>query len=113
MGRANRMGMVSRAGHACSYFALVVLSLGAGALASSPSVRVSSDSRGFVTSGNKPFIPWGFNYDRDFKLRLLEEYWETEWDTVEQDFREMKQLGANVVRIHLQFAKFMRGPDKP
>jgi hypothetical protein len=58
------------------------------------------------------FIPWGFNYDRDYKLRLLEEYWETEWSTVEQDFREMKALGANVVRIHLQFAKFMDAPDR-
>ena len=25
----------------------------------------------------------------------------------------MKQLGANVVRIHLQLGKFMDGPDKP
>ena len=25
----------------------------------------------------------------------------------------MKQLGANVVRVHLQFGKFMDGPDKP
>ena len=25
----------------------------------------------------------------------------------------MKELGANVVRIHLQLGKFMDGPDKP
>jgi len=24
---------------------------------------------------------WGFNYDRDDAGRLLEDYWEKEWDT--------------------------------
>jgi hypothetical protein len=46
-------------------------------------------------------------------MRLLEEYWESEWQTVVEDFQEMKQLGANVVRIHLQFARFMDAPDRP
>jgi len=44
---------------------------------------------------------------------LLEDYWEKEWDKVEQDFAEMRALGANCVRIHLQFGKFMDGPDQP
>ena len=74
---------------------------------------VSEDCRGFVTATSfKPFIPLGFNYDRDYRMRLLEDYWESEWDTIEEDFAEMKALGANVVRIHLQFAKFMRGPEE-
>ncbi len=60
-----------------------------------------------------PYQPWGFNYDRDSKFRLIEEYWEAEWKTVEEDFAEMRALGANVVRIHLQVAKFMLGPDEP
>ena len=30
---------------------------------------------------------------------------------VEEDFREMTELGANVVRVHLQFGKFMRSAD--
>ena len=77
-------------------------------------VRISADSRGCVAGrAEKPFVPWGFNYDRDYQMRLLEDYWEAEWDTVTQDFREMKALGANVVRLHLQFAKFMLGPDQP
>ena len=71
-------------------------------------VKVSRDKHGFVgASSGRPFIPWGFNYDRDYRSRLLEDYWEAEWPTVVEDFREMKQLGANVVRVHLQFAKFM------
>jgi len=77
-------------------------------------IKVGKDGRSFAfESSGKPFVPRGFNYDRDHKGRLLEDYWETEWPTVEGDFAEMKALGANVVRIHLQFGRFMLGPDKP
>ena len=77
-------------------------------------ITISKDGRGFVCAdSNQKFTPWGFNYDHDHRMRLLEEYWDTEWQTVIEDFREMKELGANVVRIHLQFAKFMDAPDKP
>lgn len=77
-------------------------------------LELSKDGKGFAgaASGRK-FTPWGFNYDRDYKLRLLEEYWDAEWETVAEDFREMKELGANVVRIHLQAPKFMDGPETP
>jgi dienelactone hydrolase len=77
-------------------------------------IEVSKDKRGFVSaSSGRPFTPWGFNYDRDYKFWLLEDYWEAEWSTVVEDFREMKQLGANVVRVHLQFARFMDAPNQP
>ncbi len=77
-------------------------------------IAVSKDGSSFVGIGSgRKFIPWGFNYDHDHKMRLLEEYWNTEWQTVIEDFREMKELGANVVRIHLQFAKFMDSPQQP
>jgi hypothetical protein len=76
-------------------------------------IRVSKDKRGFVSaSSGRRFVPWGFNYDRDHKFRLLEDYWETEWQTVVEDFQEMKQLGANVVRVHLQLARFMDASDR-
>jgi len=79
-----------------------------------PWLKVNEDGTGFVESDTgKKFIPWGFNYDRDYKKRLLEDYWAEDWQTVVQDFREMKGLGANVVRIHLQFGKFMTSADKP
>jgi len=75
---------------------------------------VAKDGDGFaLLPSGRSFIPWGFNYDRDYKFRLIEDYWDTEWATVEQDFREMKELGANVVRVHLQFNKFMDRRDKP
>jgi len=102
--------------------ALMLLSLGRCVAGSGPTtgsvekmewVRVSEDKRTFLLeeSGRK-FTPWGFNYDHDEQGRLIEDYWESEWPAIVEDFREMKQLGANVVRIHLQVAKLMRSPDK-
>lgn len=77
-------------------------------------LRVSDDGRAFVLQeSGKTFVPWGFNYDHDEEGRLLEDYWGAEWAKVEQDFGEMKQLGANVVRVHLQLGKFMKGRDEP
>ncbi len=77
-------------------------------------IGVSDDGRGFVQRpSGEQFVPWGFNYDHDPKGRLIEDYWDTEWATVEEDFREMRSLGANVVRVHLQFGRFMQAPDKP
>jgi hypothetical protein len=77
-------------------------------------IRISEDGRRFVHADTgRPFVAWGFNYDHDEKGRLLEDYWAGEWTKVEEDFREMKELGANVVRVHLQVGKFMRQPDAP
>lgn len=75
---------------------------------------MADDNRSFVLdpSGQK-FIPWGFNYDHDGSGRLIEDYWDNEWTTVSEDFHEMKQLGANIVRIHLQIGRFMEAADQP
>lgn len=79
-----------------------------------PWVQVSRDKRTFVLDpSGKTFTPWGVNYDHDNDGRLLEDYWEAEWPLVEKHFAQMKKLGANVVRIHLQVARFMDKPDKP
>jgi Cellulase (glycosyl hydrolase family 5) len=77
-------------------------------------IVVSADQKTFAfADSGKRFVPWGFNYDHDENGRLIEEYWEDEWDKVVQDFKEMKDLGANVVRIHLQFGRFMSAPGTP
>ena len=92
-----------------------VLAIGLPSRALEP-VRVSHDGKSFVLAeSGKPFRVWGVNYDHDAKGngRLLEDYWETEWETVRADFEEIKELGANVVRIHLQLGKFMSAPDTP
>jgi hypothetical protein len=76
-------------------------------------IRVSKDRRHFVFSDSGlRFAPWGFNYDHDRSNRLLETYWKAEWETVVGDFEEMKALGANTVRIHLQVSRFMKSEEE-
>jgi hypothetical protein len=77
-------------------------------------VKVAADGRSFALdpSGRK-FTPLGFNYDHDTEGRLLEDYWEREWSKVEEHFGQMKRVGANVVRVHLQLGKFMAAKDRP
>ena len=77
-------------------------------------IEISKDNRGFVEKhSKKPFIPWGVNYDHDEKGRLIEDYWHDEWSKVIEDFQEINALGADVVRVHLQFGKFMDTAEKP
>jgi hypothetical protein len=92
----------------------VLLALTPAAADNMPRVRVSTDGTGFVLGDTgRPFVPWGVNYDHDAKGRLIEDYWEEEWAAVEGDFAEIRELGANVVRVHLQFGKFMDAADRP
>jgi hypothetical protein len=75
-------------------------------------VEIAKDGRGFVLApSGRPFTPWGLNYGHDG--RLIEDFWEVKWPLLVKDFRDMKGLGANVVRVHLQFGKFMAAADKP
>ncbi len=90
---------------------LVVLPPGFCGAEQPPWIRLAEDGRRFVLdSSGETFRPWGFNYDHDRGGRLLEDYWQDEWPTIAEDFGEMKGLGANVVRIHLQFGRFMDSP---
>ncbi len=77
-------------------------------------VRVSEDGKTFVR-GDPPVLwrAWGVNYDHDLSGRLLDEYWIDEWDTVVEDFNEIKSLGCNCVRVHFQIGKFMETRDQP
>jgi hypothetical protein len=43
----------------------------------------------------------------------MEDFWDSDWKVLESDFRKMKSMGANVVRVHLQFGKFMLGRNTP
>jgi hypothetical protein len=78
-----------------------------------PKIRVSDDRTHFVEEGTgKRFAAWGVNYDHDDAGRLLEDYWADEWARVVEDFREIKDLGANLVRVHLQTGKFLKAADR-
>ncbi|MHC4203882.1 MAG: neutral/alkaline non-lysosomal ceramidase N-terminal domain-containing protein [Planctomycetota bacterium] len=77
-------------------------------------IRPSKNGSGFVHAGSgEKFVAWGFNYDHDDSGRLLEDYWHHEWPTIVEDFKEIKELGANVVRIHPQVSKFIQTPTEP
>lgn len=98
----------------CSTAAVVWTAVTSSSAADLEAIRHSPDGRSFVFQGSgETFTPWGFNYDHDGDGRLLEDYWEDEWQTVVEDFGEMKALGANVVRIHLQLGRFMQAPEEP
>jgi hypothetical protein len=79
-----------------------------------PKVFVSKQGHFVHTGTTKRFTPWGFNYLGQHG-KLAEEDWDTPegWARIKKDFVEMKKLGANVVRWHLQFDTFMEGPDRP
>src|ERR1700720_1869400 len=75
-------------------------------------ISLAPDGHGFVIrDSNRPFIPWGLNYGNHG--RLIEDFWDKEWETIVGDFQTMKSMGANVARIHLQLNKFMDAPDQP
>ena len=58
--------------------------------ASLEAIRVSDDGKHFVgAKSGQTFVVWGVNYDHDDEGRLLEDYWHKEWQTVEEDFREI------------------------
>ncbi|PQO38307.1 cellulase family glycosylhydrolase [Blastopirellula marina] len=79
-----------------------------------PRVVLSADGKDFqLEDASQRFYVWGVNYDHDRDGRLIEDYWHDEWPTVEEDFAEIKSLGANVVRIHLQLARFMATASEP
>jgi hypothetical protein len=76
--------------------------------------RVSDDRTHFVArDSGKTIQLWGVNYDHDGAGRLLEDYWRDEWPRVVEDFREIKALGANSVRLHVQLGRFMESAEKP
>jgi hypothetical protein len=76
-------------------------------------IAVSPGGRGFVLHpSGQDWVPWGVNYDRDASMHLLEEYWDFEWDRVARDFRDIRDLGCTVVRVHLQFGRFMTSPER-
>jgi hypothetical protein len=77
-------------------------------------IRASDDGSHFVgAKSGQRIVIWGVNYDHDDAGRLIEDYWEQEWPTVVEDFREIKALGGNTVRVHLQLGKFMNTPEEP
>lgn len=95
-------------------FALIVAPLISFAQEPLPKVILSEDGKDFrLTGTDLPFYVWGVNYDHDRGGKLIEDYWHDDWKVIEEDFEEIKSLGANVVRVHLQLPKFMKTATEP
>ncbi len=76
-------------------------------------VEVDPSRRGFRLAGtDRPFVPWGFNYDHDPAGRLIEDYWDDEPNLVETHLKRIAETSATVVRIHLQTGRFLLAPDR-
>lgn len=77
-------------------------------------VVVAPGGKHFVLeNSDQKFVPWGFNYlGKDNEL--AEETWHTPagWKNIETDFLNMRKLGANAVRWHLQLETFIKGPNQ-
>jgi len=69
----------------------------------------------FTNANGDVFFPWGYNYTNPQIIGLIEDTWDQEstWDIIAEDFAEMRSYSANIVRIHLQYNKFMIDADTP
>ena len=103
--------------HSASLLIAITLLLDGPSLAAEPpapstqprmqKIRIADDGKHFILADSgERFIPWGFNYLGQFGS-LVEESWATDWPRLERDFADMHKLGANVVRVHLQFSTYM------
>jgi hypothetical protein len=76
---------------------------------SSPALeRLRVDARGTGFAGaatGRPFTAWGFNWGGPGAYRDL--------GVVRERFSQMRSLGANVARVHLQFGDLMESPSRP
>jgi len=77
-------------------------------------IRIQQNAS-FVDQDGNLFFPWGLNYTNPKEVGLIEDQWEDAevWNTINSDFEEMKTLGANVIRIHLQYHRFMEDATTP
>lgn len=75
--------------------------------------KIKIDGSSF-TDGSLPFTPWGLNYTHTDPTGLIEDRWDQEstWSTIDEDFKEMKSFGMNIVRIHLQTHNYLESPSE-
>lgn len=78
-----------------------------------PWIHITDDGNFSAGPEGAPFRPWGVNYDHNESTGgLIEDYWADDWEVIREDFGEIRDLGANVVRIHLQTCRFMKSPTE-
>lgn len=74
--------------------------------------RTSEDRRWAAT---RPFVPWGFNYDRtviDGRDVLLEDILRERPEQVGRDLAAMRAMGGNVARVFVATADILAAPEQ-
>lgn len=85
----------------------------AGCVLSAPSalgperIAVGAGGRSFIGGRSaRAFVPWGVMYEG-----LADQVWTTNWDLFVDNLRDIKRLGANTVRLLLEFHSFVDAPS--
>ena len=91
---------------------LLLFLLAAPATAAMPRVIVERDH--FVLSGlqHQRFVAWGHNHGYSYGHGLENLDDPSVWQRIERDLADMKRMGANVVRIHLEVGDVMSAADR-
>jgi len=83
---------------------------------STPISKISiNSSNEFVRADGSKIIPWGFNYTNPEGVGLIEDNWYDPgvWQLIQEDIGDMKSMGANIIRLHLQYHRFMIDVNTP
>ena len=77
-----------------------------------PKIRLSSDGRTFQTAEGRPFVPFGVNYFRPGTGWAPKVWKQFDLEATRQDFKRMKELGVNCVRVFLTYGSFHMEPGR-
>ncbi|MBI4658983.1 MAG: cellulase family glycosylhydrolase [Verrucomicrobia bacterium] len=75
-----------------------------------PKVSLAQETRGFKTERGEPYHPFGVNYFRPGTGWAPQLWKKFDADATRGDFRRMKGLGVNCVRVFLTFGSFYTEP---
>ena len=75
--------------------------------------RISVSGKGFVTPDGNSIRLWGLNYGDS--EGLLEDDWTqpARWLKIENNIKDIKALGANLLRVAVQYNTMMKSPSEP
>ncbi len=71
-----------------------------------PRIKVAADHKGLVTEAGAPFIPVGVNYFRPHTGWAPQVWKQFDADATARDFKKLKELGFNCVRVFLSYGSF-------
>ncbi len=82
------------------------------AAAARPKIQVAPDGRGFVDARGKPFVPFGVTYYRPHTGWAPQVWKQFDPVATREDFKRMKKLGVNCVRVFLSYGSFYNEEGK-